>query len=504
MSDNSFYEDTQVQSEQAGSLGHRAVKGVTWLTATRGLNRGLGLIRNVILARLLSPDDFGLMGIALLTFNAIETFSQTGIEQALIQKKGNIREYLDSAWTIQLCRSLILFIMLYVSAPLVSHFFNAPQALDIIRALSVVQLFNGITNIGIVYFQKELRFNKSFLYQTYGLTANMAVSIILAFVLRNVWALVYGAILGAGVKCVASYLLHPYRPKIRIDTEKIKELLHFGKWVFISGFVSFLAAQGDQAVVGKLLALTALGYYYMAYQFSNIPAKEIAQVISNVMYPVYSKIQNDTARLKKVYLRVLELIAFLSMPVTVVILILAADFSRLFLGEEWLPIVKSVRILAVSGFFAILTATTRVVFYAIGRPEITTFWQTLRLITLGIAIFPLAAQWNIEGVSLAVCISMSIPAIGLVFGVSRKISFNLSEFARSFGYPFVNTLLLTAGMLFMKWKLIPLNIYEFFLVGCFGLAIYLTATFICDRFTKFKTFSCIKIRKGKITIEDMA
>lgn len=502
MGDNSFYEDTQVQPEQVGSLGHRAAKGVTWLSAMRVLHRGLGLIRNVILARLLSPDDFGLMGIALLTFNAIETFSQTGIEQALIQKKENIREYLDTAWTIQLGRSLILFIMLYVSAPLVSSFFNAPLALDIIRAFSVVQLFTGATNIGIVYFQKELRFNKSFIFQTYGLTANMVISIILAFVLRSVWALVYGAILGAAVKCIASYLLHPYRPKIKIDTEKAKELLHFGKWIFVSGIVSFLAAQGDHAVVGKLLALTALGYYYMAYQFSNIPAKEIAQVISNVMYPVYSKIQDDTARLKRAYLRVLQLIAFLSMPITVVILVLAPDFSRLFLGEEWLPIVKSMRILTISGFFLTLTATTRVVFYAVGKPEITTFWQTLRLITLGITIFPLAMRWNIEGVSIAVCISMFIPAIGLTFGASRIMSFKLSEFAQSFGYPFVNTLLLTAGMLFMKWRLIPLNIFEFFMIGCFGLVIYLTATFICDRFTRFKTFSCIKMHHGKITFED--
>lgn len=504
MGDNSFYENAHVQPEQVGSLGHRAAKGVTWLSALKILHRGLGLIRNVILARLLSPDDFGLMGIALLTFNAIETFSQTGIEHALIQKKENIREYLDTAWTIQLGRSLILFVLLYVSAPLVSHFFNAPLALDIIRAFSVVQLFTGTTNIGIVYFQKELRFNKSFIFQACGLVVNVVTSIILAFILRNIWALVYGAILGAAVKCIASYLLHPYRPKIRVDTEKIKELLHFGKWVFVASIVSFLAAQGDHAVVGKMLALTALGYYYMAYQFSIIPAIEIGQIFSRVMFPVYSKIQDDIKRLRRAYLFVFRLTSFLSMPIVVGTIVLAGDFCELFLGKAWIPIVLAMQILAISGFFRFFEATAWVVLYAVGKPKINAFWQTIRLISLGITIYPLAIRWNIEGVSVAVCISMFISTIGLLYSVSKVTSSNFFEFGKLLFYPFISALFLMAGMVFLKRMMFPLNIFEFFMIGCFGLVIYLTATFICDRFTKFKTFSCIKMHHGKITFEDTA
>ncbi|MCX6984830.1 MAG: oligosaccharide flippase family protein, partial [Lentisphaerae bacterium] len=191
-----------------------------------------GLARLVILARLLAPHDFGLMGIALLTMSTIETFSQTGFQQALIHKKENIESYLDAAWTVLIMRGLVLFGILYFAAPFAASFFDVPEAKPIIQVIGLSVLFQALTNIGVIYFQKELEFNKEFIYQFAGTLADFTVAILAVLILRNVWALVFGLLAGNGVRCIMSYVIHPYRPRLSPDLAKAHQLFGFGKWIF--------------------------------------------------------------------------------------------------------------------------------------------------------------------------------------------------------------------------------------------------------------------------------
>ncbi len=138
------------------SLSKRVVRGGIWVFALRIVNRGLGFIRTIILARLLAPHDFGLFGIALLAIATLETFSQTGFQAALVQKKKNVEPYLDTAWTISAIRGIILFLILFSSAPLIANFFDSAQATLIIKVIAVSTLLSGFRNIGIIFFKKEL------------------------------------------------------------------------------------------------------------------------------------------------------------------------------------------------------------------------------------------------------------------------------------------------------------------------------------------------------------
>ena len=167
------------------SLSQRVAKGGMWVFALRGLEKGLGLIRLVILARLLAPHDFGLFGIALLAMSTLETFSQTGFQTALIQKKGDITQYLDTAWTVSVIRAVILFVILFFSAPYVAHFFNTPEASLIIKIIGISMLIGGFSNIGTVFFQKELEFNKQFIYRLSTTLAEFVVVISAALLLQS-------------------------------------------------------------------------------------------------------------------------------------------------------------------------------------------------------------------------------------------------------------------------------------------------------------------------------
>ncbi|MBU0580182.1 MAG: lipopolysaccharide biosynthesis protein [Candidatus Margulisbacteria bacterium] len=300
-------------SRPGRSLSQRVVKGGFWVFSLRMTQQVFISVRLIILARILVPSDFGLMGIALLTMSTLETFSQTGFQQALIQKKG-VESYLNSAWTISILRGLVLFIIIFFIAPYAAIFFKSPQAGPVIRVIGLAILLKGFINIGVIYFQKELEFNKQFLYQLSGTLADFIVSVSSALIIGSVWALVFGLLASAVVTTVASFLIHPCRPHLTKNLGEAKELFGFGKWILGSSILVFLSTQGDAIFVGKLIGVVALGFYQMAYKISNTPATEIVQVVSQVTFPTYSKLQDNLPKLREAFLKVLQLTSFVSIP----------------------------------------------------------------------------------------------------------------------------------------------------------------------------------------------
>lgn len=401
-----------------GSLSQRAVSGGIWVFIARISDKGLGLIRLIILARVLAPDDFGLMGIALLAMSTLATFSQTGFNAALVQTKKNIEEYLDTAWTVQIIRGMVLSGLLLATAPLVATFFDTPKATAIVRVIAITVLLQGFTNIGVVYFRKELEFNKQFIYQSSGTVADLSVAIPAALILRSVWALVFGLLAGAIVRLIMSYAIHPYRPKIQFEPGKARELFGFGKWVFGSAIVLFLLIQGDDILVGKILGVAALGFYQMAYRLSNLPATEITNVISQVTFPVYSKLQDNLPKLREAYFKTLQLTTFVAIPLATGILVLAPEFTKIFLGDKWIPIIIPLQILCIFGAIRSIGATMGSLYKSVGKPYITFYNNLVKLFVLAIIIYPLTKYYGLIGVSLAI----TIPTVIQLFIVTTIFS----------------------------------------------------------------------------------
>jgi len=381
------------------TLSQKVVKGGFWVFFLR-------MIRLIILARILSPNDFGLMGIALLTMSTLETFSQTGFQQALIQKKEDIKSYLNSAWTVSILRGFILFIILYFIAPYAAIFFDAPEAMPIIRVIGFSILFQAFTNIGITYFKKELEFNKEFIYQFSGTLADFIVAVSAVLILKNVWALVLGLLAGSMVRCFMSYFIHPYRPYLSKDLAKAKQLFGFGKWILGTNILIFLINQGDDIFVGRLFDITALGFYQMAYRISNMPATEIAHVISQVTLPAYCKLQDNISKLREAYLKVLQFTAFLSFPVVGLIFVLAPDFTKIFLGMKWMPMVPSMQILSFYGLFRSFGALSGNAIIALEKVYLLPRVPLIQLIFIVILIYPIAVNFWITGVSIVVTFSV--------------------------------------------------------------------------------------------------
>ena len=266
------------------SLAARSIKGSGWVFSLNIAQQLLSFVTLVVLTRILLPSDFGLMGICTLTIAMLNVFTQTGFEMALIQKKEDIEPFLNSTWTLSLIRGILLFAFLFCIAPVIALFFNAPAATLILQVLAFSCVLQGLSNIGVIAFSKELQFNKQFVLQIVSSIAVFVATIAAALILRSVWALVVGSLVGSVVALFASYLLHPYRPRFDFDRSRIRELWGFGKWVFASSIILYFLMNGDNLFVGKFLGLASLGFYQVAYTISNTPATQITHVIHDVRF----------------------------------------------------------------------------------------------------------------------------------------------------------------------------------------------------------------------------
>ena len=379
-------------------------RGGMWIFVTRAVSEGLRFARLLVLARLLAPNDFGLMGIALLVIASLQSFTQSGFRQALIQKQGNINEYLDTAWTVSGLRGLVLCVSLVALSPYVAGFFNEPAATPIVRVVALSLCFMGWSNIGTMYFDKELEFNKQFIFEVGGAVVDLIVAITAVLILGSVWALVFGLLAGTLTRFILSYILHPYRPHLRFDKTKAKELFSFGQWIWASSIILFLLTQGDDIVVGKLLAASALGLYQMAYRISNLPATEITRVITQVTFPAYSKLQDNLPKLQEAYLKTLRLTAFVVFPVAGGIFVIAPEFTEAFLGSKWMPMVPAIQMLTLFGLIRSLSGTVGPLFQGLAKVRFRAAIQFAQLCIMAALIYPLTKAFGILGASIAVTI----------------------------------------------------------------------------------------------------
>ncbi len=431
-------------------LLNKAVRGGLWLFSLRMTQQILIIIRLVILARLLSPTDFGLMGIALLTMTVIESLTQTGFDVALIQRKERTEQYLDSAWTVGVLRGLALFGILQVLASPAAKFFDSPDAEVLIRAIGLSLVFRGFLNIGTVYFRKELEFGRQFAFEFSGRLADFVVAVVAGLILKNALVLVLAYISGDLIRVVASYIIHPYRPRLRLEIRKARDLFVFGKWILGSSSLVFFLNRGEKAFVGRILGATMLGFYEMAYKISNLSATEFALVISQVTIPAYSKLQERIGILREGYLRVLQVTAFFSIPIAGLIVVLAPELTRVLLGEKWLAAIPAMRALALGGALRSIIATTGPVYMGTGKPRIMAKYQTVHLCILAAIVYPLTHYWGILGTAIAVSLAAVIPVGLFLRGVMRITECPVAGPLRLLAFPTGATLVACVPVIALK------------------------------------------------------
>ena len=392
---------------EGGPLRERVLRGGVWLLLADAVVQSASLIKLAIVGRLLVPSDFGLMAIALVALNWLEYFTQTGFRDALVRRSGEIRPYLDTMWTVQVARGMGLALVLSLGAPLGAWFFHNPEATGVIRAVALVTLLRGLINPAVVYLRRELDFQRDVIWRTTGVLVGLMVAIAVALTHRSVWALVLSVVAAQAAETVASYWVQPYRPRFHLELAKARELLHFGKWIFWSNAVVYLALYMDSATVGKVLGTAALGLYQVSLQLAVLPASQLGTHIHGVMFPAFSRIES-AADLRRAWLWTLTLVCALVVPLACFLTVFAEPLVRLALGERWMGMAPALGILAWAGAATALTRLTSALLQAAGHPELPVRAALGEVFMLALLLYPLVTRFGIVGAAAAVAFSRSV------------------------------------------------------------------------------------------------
>lgn len=457
-----------------GTILEQTAKSGVWMGLMNVFSRGLEILMIIVLANLLDPADFGLMGIALLVLSGLRNLSDLGLNAAVIQQReSNVDGYLDTMWVIELLRGLVLAGILVALAPVIGSVFSEPRATLVVRVIALSPLLMAIRNPGIVYFKKRLNFHMEFFYQMSGSVSRFVVSVGWALVSPTVWALVAGLIASECLKMLVSHVAHSYRPGLSFSRERARELINYGKWITGNSILYFLYGEGDDVVVGWLLSSTALGFYQTAYRLSNAPATEISQVIGGVMFPAFSTLQDDIAALREAYYRTLQVTMLVATPLAVGIFAVAEVFVATFMGRAWLPMVPAMRILAVYGLLRALGKTMGPLWKAIDRPDYKTKLALIRVPLLALLIVPVTSAYGIEGTAGLIVGVYIFPILPLdVYLIVNSIEGSYRRFGRELAYPLVASGLMYAAVATVDGWSSTGGVVEFVLLVVTGVLAY--------------------------------
>lgn len=393
---------------EGGSVQKRTLRSISWVGATSVFVNALALLKGVILARLLTPEIFGIMAICMIVIRGIEIFSETGFGAALIHRQKNFEKEKDVAFTLLVIRGVLIFFVAFSIAPFVATYYEQEVLDPAIKILALTLIFNSFGNINTVKFQKELNFKPISYMEQFSSVFSFVFVVSLAYYFRSIWALVVGHVGASVMGLILSYLLIPGRPRFSLDLQIARELFSYGKFIMGLAIVVFLALEIDNILVGKLLGLTVLGYYVLAFTLANLPATHLSKVISRVLFPTYSELQNDLPALQRAFLAVYKVIAILIIPIAMVFVVFAPEVITILYGDKWVAAADALRILAVFGCLRAFSALAGYLFNAVGRPSLTFYLNLVRLVLLLIILIPLTQTFGLVGASVAVTLPMAI------------------------------------------------------------------------------------------------
>lgn len=438
-------------------LKNFAIRGFFWTSLSSTIVQSIQFITKIILARLLMPEDFGIVAVALVIINAFSLVNDFGGSTSIIYFKKKKEEVINTSFFITLAIGFFFFLFTFASAGIFASFFGEPGVANILRVFSVVFLLTAPSSVITSLLSKELKFNRLIFAETGSVIVYALLTLFLALKGYGVWSLVIGYISSVITSVIILMLVSGWKPKLKLDLKMGKKLLGYGKFVIGANILGFLVTQGDNAVVGKIIGSTALGFYVMAYSLANLPSTQIAGIISKVMFPTFSKLQNNFKRLKNAYLRTIEILFFFTIPFIFGTTLLMNEFVNYVLGNKWAQIVYPVYILLWFGFFRSIFNLTGFVYQSIGKPRIHTRMITYELIIFAILIFPLTIRWGIVGTSIAAATSMCISSIISLFVLKGVLDLRLFDIIRLALPTAMNSFMMLSLLFLVKTYIFPVS-----------------------------------------------
>jgi len=388
---------TSAPSQALPGIGAHIVRGAAWMVAMRWLMRGIGLINIIILARILAPEDFGIIAMSAVVVELLMMLGDTNVDIALIREPATPRAIYDSAWTVQaLCGLAVALLVVLAAQPLVAYY-RDPRVETVMYILALRPAILGFENVGVAEFRKSLDFAKEFRYGLWRRLSLFLVCLALALTLGNYLALAIAAPISSVIAVIFSFTMSAYRPRFRLS--HARQVWGASRWLILQNVSQAALERTDELIIGGVGSAANVGTYYVAAQVAPMPTRELAWPVERALMPAYAKITLAQADLNASVLAVMGVMGTVCFAAGVGIMAVANDFVLLVFGEAWHASVPFFRWLAIFGIFAGLGRPLMPLFYALKRERLYATLTALQVLATVPVLVIAAYNFDLEAVA---------------------------------------------------------------------------------------------------------
>lgn len=504
-----------IKSFKGGSLKACCARSSVILGGGTVADKGLAFLSKLILVRLLLPEEIGLMVLIISLTAMFEVFTEVGIKHSVIQNKNGAKSgYLNMAWWFQSVRALGLYAIAFFAAPLVCKFYFAgkTEVLDnhtyqelylLVRVAFLAILFTGLISPRAHVLEKEFKFGKSVLIIQGSAIIGTAITIALALIYRNVWAMVIGFASMTMLRCLLSFILCPFMPRFEFDKDSFGELLHFAKGMFGIPILAYLAFNLDILVAGKMVNAGLLGMYGMALVLACVPRELFLRIIVPTLLPAFAAKQGDFPGLCAAVLKLTKMTALITVPTVILMVSHSKTILSIVYGNEFSVVALPFSFLCVCIMINIQSNLPTLVFFAIGQPSKHRLFVGARAIILSAIIYPSIKMAGLSGAALAVLVANSIALVLQVRVAEKTIGLEAGKYFMSWIPGILLSIPVIVTIAFAK-LIAPSSPMMQFLVGVLCLLVSFGIVLLKAGLSKFqKACQPVAINKSKIELDSI-
>lgn len=477
------------------NIKEQAIQGIVWSAIQNWGSQAGSLLVFLVLARLLQPAAFGLVALANVFLALMQTFLNQGFAQAIIQRKDLEPEHLDTAFWTNLAIGVTLTLVGLLTADAVADLFREPALAGILRGLSALFVITAFGNIQQAILERHLAFKAIALRWLIGTLVGGLIGVGMAFYGAGVWSLVGQQI---GQELVGSLVLWQssrWRPGLKVSRRHFQHLFGFGINILGFNLLHFLNSRADDFLIGYFLGPVALGYYSVAYRVLGVMQQLLVNTSRQVALPTFSRLQQDLEGFRRAFYTATQFTSLIAFPVFLGVVTLAPEFVRLVFGEQWIPSIPVLQVLAFAGIFQAISFFKSSVFIALGKPS-WALWLAALSTVLNLIGFAIAVRWGIVAVAAAFVLrGYLVFPIGQ-WAVSRLIQIPLRRYLQQFAAPLTSSVIMTFAILIAKellgdWGTLPGRFMVCVAIGTlvYGLAIWLLSPKLFQKLLQFVDFA---------------
>lgn len=430
-------------------LKKQTIRGVFWSFLEKFGSQLILLLSQIALARLLDPKDFGLLGMLAIFIAISQAFIDSGFDNALIQKKDTNQTDYSTVFYFNISIGFVIYAILFFAAPWIADFFRAPILIDLTRVVCLILVINSFGLIQLVKFKIEMNFKAIAQVAVMANLLSAVLGITLALLDFGVWALAAQVMGIYFFRTILFWVKSSWRPSFVFSIQSFKKLFNFGSKLLLSGLINQVFENIYLLVIGRMFSATSLGYYTQAKKFQEVPVATLAQVVGNVTFPAFSKIQDENERLRLGFRKLIKLLVFVNFPLMIGLAVAAKPLIFLILGAKWLPAVPYFQLLCLAGMIYTMHTSNLNILKVKGRSDLFLYLEIIKKSIVVVAIL-VGLRWGIIGLIVGQICTSFISFFINAFFTGKLIGYTIPNQIKDVSQTFILTLIM-AGFMSIGW-----------------------------------------------------